>query len=174
MSRRKQRNPRQIKRPLEDTIEDDEEECLSEENDTISRGDYTLDENFSADYGSEHLSCEETENYCSKGDENGIRETAQSDGEKPGRSNLELEDWNGPDSYKFTALKEPIWSIMSTLVNNSLTTPILFSTSCPIALESIAKQDRREKRSGKLSWCCFLDFTFFISTFQFPLSDKFL
>ncbi|XP_043544348.1 zinc finger protein ZFPM2a isoform X2 [Chiloscyllium plagiosum] len=96
MSRRKQRNPRQIKRPLEDTIEDDEEECLSEENDTISRGDYTLDENFSADYGSEHLSCEETEYYCSKGDEDGVRETAQSDGEKPGRSNLEHEDWNGP------------------------------------------------------------------------------
>ncbi|XP_041045501.1 zinc finger protein ZFPM2a isoform X2 [Carcharodon carcharias] len=96
MSRRKQRNPRQIKRPLEGTFEDDEEECLSEENDTISRGDYTLEENFSADYGSEHLSCEEAEYYCGKGDEDGSRETAESDGEKPGRSNLELEDWNGP------------------------------------------------------------------------------
>uniref|UniRef100_UPI00398F7DBA zinc finger protein ZFPM2a isoform X3 n=1 Tax=Pristiophorus japonicus TaxID=55135 RepID=UPI00398F7DBA len=96
MSRRKQRNPRQIKRPLEDTVEDDEEECLSEENDTISRGDYALEENFSADYGSEHLSCEEAEYYCGKGDEDGSRETAESDGEKPGQSNLELEDWNGP------------------------------------------------------------------------------
>ncbi|XP_072323316.1 zinc finger protein ZFPM2a [Scyliorhinus torazame] len=96
MSRRKQRNPRQIKRPLEGAVEDDEEECLSEENDTISRGDYTLEENFSADYGSEHLSCEEAEYYCGKGDEDGSRETAESDGEKPGQSNLELEDWSGP------------------------------------------------------------------------------
>ncbi|XP_051879889.1 zinc finger protein ZFPM2a isoform X1 [Pristis pectinata] len=67
MSRRKQRNPRQIKRPLEDTVEDDEEECLSEENDAINGGDYTQEENFSAEYGSEHLSCEETEYYCDKG-----------------------------------------------------------------------------------------------------------
>ncbi|XP_078073256.1 zinc finger protein ZFPM2a [Mustelus asterias] len=97
MSRRKQRNPRQIKPgPLEGTAEDDEEECLSEENDIISRGDYTLDENFSADFGSEHLSCEEAEYYCGKGDEDGSRETVESDGEKPGQSNLELEDWNGP------------------------------------------------------------------------------
>uniref|UniRef100_UPI00398F1C3E zinc finger protein ZFPM2a isoform X2 n=1 Tax=Pristiophorus japonicus TaxID=55135 RepID=UPI00398F1C3E len=86
----------QLVRPLEDTVEDDEEECLSEENDTISRGDYALEENFSADYGSEHLSCEEAEYYCGKGDEDGSRETAESDGEKPGQSNLELEDWNGP------------------------------------------------------------------------------
>ncbi|XP_072426703.1 zinc finger protein ZFPM2a isoform X2 [Chiloscyllium punctatum] len=86
MSRRKQRNPRQIKRPLEDTIEDDEEECLSEENDTISRGDYTLDENFSADYGSEHLSCEETEYYCSKGE----LEIFQKNGERRIRSRQQI------------------------------------------------------------------------------------
>ncbi|XP_078254004.1 zinc finger protein ZFPM2a isoform X3 [Rhinoraja longicauda] len=67
MSRRKQRNPRQIKRPLEDTVEDDEEECLSEENDAINGGDYAQEENFSTEYGSEHLSCEETEYYCDKG-----------------------------------------------------------------------------------------------------------
>ncbi|XP_051879891.1 zinc finger protein ZFPM2a isoform X3 [Pristis pectinata] len=100
MSRRKQRNPRQIKRPLEDTVEDDEEECLSEENDAINGGDYTQEENFSAEYGSEHLSCEETEYYCDKGDEDGSQETAESDGEKPGQSNLELEDWNGPDELE--------------------------------------------------------------------------
>ncbi|XP_072908761.1 zinc finger protein ZFPM2a isoform X1 [Hemitrygon akajei] len=100
MSRRKQRNPRQIKRPLEDTIEDDEEECLSEENDAINGGDYTQEENFSAEYESEHLSCEETEYYCDKGDEDGSQETAESDGEKPGQSNLELEDWNGPDELE--------------------------------------------------------------------------
>ncbi|XP_051879892.1 zinc finger protein ZFPM2a isoform X4 [Pristis pectinata] len=78
MSRRKQRNPRQIKRPLEDTVEDDEEECLSEENDAINGGDYTQEENFSAEYGSEHLSCEETEYYCDKDEleifqKNGVR-----------------------------------------------------------------------------------------------------
>ncbi|XP_055490886.1 zinc finger protein ZFPM2a isoform X2 [Leucoraja erinacea] len=100
MSRRKQRNPRQIKRPLEDTVEDDEEECLSEENDAINGGDYAQEENFSTEYGSEHLSCEETEYYCDKGDEDGSQETAESDGEKPSQSNLEREAWNGPDELE--------------------------------------------------------------------------
>eukprot|EP00062_Callorhinchus_milii_P017068 gi/632969059/ref/XP_007900881.1/ PREDICTED: zinc finger protein ZFPM2 [Callorhinchus milii] len=82
--------------PLEDTVDDEEEECLSEENDIISRDGYTLEENFSAEYGSEHLSCEEAEYYCKKGNEDGIQETADTVGEKPGQSNVELEDWDGP------------------------------------------------------------------------------
>ncbi|XP_069771779.1 uncharacterized protein [Narcine bancroftii] len=100
MSRRKQRNPRQIKRPLEDTVEDNEEECVSEENNAINGGDYTQEENFSAEYGSENLSCEETGYYCNKGDEDGSQEMAESNGEKPSWSNLELEDWNGPDELE--------------------------------------------------------------------------
>ncbi|XP_038247811.1 zinc finger protein ZFPM2 isoform X3 [Dermochelys coriacea] len=102
MSRRKQSKPRQIKRPLEDAIEDEEEECLSEENDIISKEDFPLEESFSAEFEPENLSCEEVEYFCNKGDEEGSQETAESDGdaqsEKPGqlRCHLETDDWDGP------------------------------------------------------------------------------
>ncbi|XP_048697426.1 zinc finger protein ZFPM2 isoform X7 [Caretta caretta] len=100
MSRRKQSKPRQIKRPLEDAIEDEEEECLSEENDIISKEDFPLEESFSAEFEPENLSCEEVEYFCNKGDEEGSQETAESDGdaqsEKPGQLIVETDDWDGP------------------------------------------------------------------------------
>ncbi|RLW12964.1 hypothetical protein DV515_00000466 [Chloebia gouldiae] len=67
MSRRKQSKPRQIKRPLEDATEDEEDECLSEENDTVSKEDFPLEESFSAEFEPENLSCEEVEYFCNKG-----------------------------------------------------------------------------------------------------------
>ncbi|XP_065442081.1 zinc finger protein ZFPM2 isoform X8 [Chrysemys picta bellii] len=100
MSRRKQSKPRQIKRPLEDAIEDEEEECLSEENDIISKEDFPPEESFSAEFEPENLSCEEVEYFCNKGDEEGSQETAESDGdaqsEKPGQLIVETDDWDGP------------------------------------------------------------------------------
>ncbi|XP_030409554.1 zinc finger protein ZFPM2 isoform X3 [Gopherus evgoodei] len=100
MSRRKQSKPRQIKRPLEDAIDDEEEEFLSEENDIISKEDFPLEESFSAEFEPENLSCEEVEYFCNKGDEEGSQETAESDGdaqsEKPGRLIVETDDWDGP------------------------------------------------------------------------------
>lgn len=56
-----------FKGPLEDAIEDEEEECLSEENDTISKEDFPLEESFSAEFEPENLSCEEVEYFCNKG-----------------------------------------------------------------------------------------------------------
>ncbi|XP_013918332.1 PREDICTED: zinc finger protein ZFPM2-like, partial [Thamnophis sirtalis] len=100
MSRRKQSKPRQIKRPLEDAVEDEEEECLSEENEIISKEDFPLEGNFSAEFESGNLNCEDVEYFCNKGDEEGSQETADSDGDarsdKPGPLKLETEDWDGP------------------------------------------------------------------------------
>uniref|UniRef100_A0A667IP27 Zinc finger protein, FOG family member 2 n=1 Tax=Lynx canadensis TaxID=61383 RepID=A0A667IP27_LYNCA len=100
MSRRKQSKPRQIKRPLEDAIEEEEEECPSEETDIISKGDFPLEESFSTEFGPENLSCEEVEYFCNKGDDEGVQETAESDGdtqsEKPGQPGVETDDWDGP------------------------------------------------------------------------------
>nr|XP_035933762.1 zinc finger protein ZFPM2-like isoform X3 [Halichoerus grypus] len=100
MSRRKQSKPRQIKRPLEDAIEEEEEECPSEETDIVSKGDFPLEESFSTEFGPENLSCEEVEYFCNKGDDEGVQETAESDGdtqsEKPGQPGVETDDWDGP------------------------------------------------------------------------------
>ncbi|TFK12456.1 pecanex-like protein 3 [Platysternon megacephalum] len=86
--------------PLEDAIEDEEEECLSEENDIISKEDFPLEESFSAEFEPENLSCEEVEYFCNKGDEEGSQETAESDGdaqsEKPGQLIVETDVWDGP------------------------------------------------------------------------------
>ncbi|KAF4798101.1 hypothetical protein TURU_067244 [Turdus rufiventris] len=86
--------------PLEDATEDEEEECLSEENDTVSKEDFPLEESFSAEFEPENLSCEEVEYFCNKGNEEGIQEAAESDGdarsEKPGQLAVETEDWDGP------------------------------------------------------------------------------
>lgn len=53
--------------PLEDAIEEEEEECPSEETDIISKGDFPLEESFSTEFGQENLSCEEVEYFCNKG-----------------------------------------------------------------------------------------------------------
>lgn len=52
--------------PLEDAIEE-EEECPSEGTDIISKGDFSLEESFSTEFGPENLSCEEVEYFCNKG-----------------------------------------------------------------------------------------------------------
>lgn len=53
--------------PLEDAIEEEEEECPSEATDIISKGDFPLEESFSTEFGPENLSCEEVEYFCNKG-----------------------------------------------------------------------------------------------------------
>lgn len=53
--------------PLEDAIEEEEEECPSEATDIISKGDFPLEESFSTEFGPENLSCEEVEFFCNKG-----------------------------------------------------------------------------------------------------------
>ncbi|XP_005382056.1 PREDICTED: zinc finger protein ZFPM2 [Chinchilla lanigera] len=86
--------------PLEDAIEDEEEECPSEETDVLSKGDFPLEESFPSGFGPGNLSCEEVEYFCNKGDDEGVQEAAESDGdtqpEKPGPPGVEAEDWDGP------------------------------------------------------------------------------
>ncbi|XP_069477592.1 zinc finger protein ZFPM2 [Ambystoma mexicanum] len=100
MSRRKQSKPRQIKRPLEDSIEDEEEECLSEDMDIASKDDFPLEENLSAEFEPETMSSEDVDYLSNKGDEEGSQETAESDGdaqsEKTLQSKVEIDDWDGP------------------------------------------------------------------------------
>lgn len=53
--------------PLEDAIEEEDEECPSDATDVISKGDFPLEESFSTELGPENLSCEEAEYFCNKG-----------------------------------------------------------------------------------------------------------
>ncbi|XP_046898814.1 zinc finger protein ZFPM2a [Hypomesus transpacificus] len=100
MSRRKQSNPRQIKRPLEDGLEEDEEECVSEDNELMAKEEFSVEENFSAEFESENMSCEDMEYFCNKGEEDGSRETGESDmdghNEKTRNPTIGPEDWDGP------------------------------------------------------------------------------
>lgn len=53
--------------PLEDAIEDEDEEYPSEEAEGIPKGDFPLEESFPTDFGPENLSCEEVDFFCNKG-----------------------------------------------------------------------------------------------------------
>lgn len=53
--------------PLEDAIEDEDEECPSEQTDINLKGDFPLEESFPTEFGPENLSCEEVEYFCNKG-----------------------------------------------------------------------------------------------------------
>ncbi|XP_048882571.1 zinc finger protein ZFPM2a isoform X1 [Brienomyrus brachyistius] len=100
MSRRKQSNPRQIKRPLDDSLEDEEEECVSEGNELMAKDEFSTEENFSGDFEPENLNCEDMEFFCSKGEEDVSREAGESDGDgqndKARQPPLGPEDWDGP------------------------------------------------------------------------------
>ncbi|KAM4705665.1 zinc finger protein ZFPM2 [Rhinophrynus dorsalis] len=100
MSRRKQSKPRQIKRPLDDAIEDEEEDCLSEENELVSKEDFPLEESFSSELEPENMTCEDVEYFCNKGDEEGSHGTGESDceahSEKTMQARTEPGGWDGP------------------------------------------------------------------------------
>uniref|UniRef100_A0A8B9HBV9 Zinc finger protein ZFPM1/2 PR domain-containing protein n=1 Tax=Astyanax mexicanus TaxID=7994 RepID=A0A8B9HBV9_ASTMX len=100
MSRRKQSNPRQIKRPLEDGLEEEEEECVSDGNELVAKDEFSMEENFTADFETENLTCEDMEYFCNKGEENSSREMGDTDmegqNEKTRHPPLESEEWDGP------------------------------------------------------------------------------
>ncbi|XP_023186514.1 zinc finger protein ZFPM2 isoform X1 [Xiphophorus maculatus] len=100
MSRRKQSNPRQIKRPLEDGLEEEEEECVSEENELLAKDEFSVEENFTAEFESENMSCEDMEYFCNKGEEDGNREAGdvemEGQGEKSRNAAAGPEEWDGP------------------------------------------------------------------------------
>ncbi|KAL6039731.1 hypothetical protein STEG23_000343 [Scotinomys teguina] len=91
----------QAEGPLEDAIEDEDEEYPSEEAEGIPKGDFPLEESFPTDFGPENLSCEEVEFFCNKGDDEGTQQPAESDGDshsdKPGQPGVDTDDWDGPD-----------------------------------------------------------------------------
>ncbi|XP_026139262.1 zinc finger protein ZFPM2-like [Carassius auratus] len=100
MSRRKQSNPRQIKRPLDGGLEEEEEECITDANELTAKEEFSVEENFPADFEPDNLTCEDMEYFCSKGEENGNRETGETemetDSEKTRHPPLEPEEWDGP------------------------------------------------------------------------------
>uniref|UniRef100_A0A9J7XKE1 Zinc finger protein, FOG family member 2a n=2 Tax=Cyprinidae TaxID=7953 RepID=A0A9J7XKE1_CYPCA len=100
MSRRKQSNPRQIKRPLDGGLEEEEEECISDANELTAKEEFSVEENFPADFEPDSLTCEDMEYFCSKGEENGNREIGETemetDSEKTRNPPQEQEEWDGP------------------------------------------------------------------------------
>jgi len=53
--------------PLEDGLEEEEEECVSEENELLAKDEFSAEENFSGEFEAENMSCEDMEYFCSKG-----------------------------------------------------------------------------------------------------------
>lgn len=53
--------------PLEDGLEEEEEECVSEENELLAKDEFSVEENFSAEFETENMSCEDMEYFCNKG-----------------------------------------------------------------------------------------------------------
>nr|XP_055067068.1 zinc finger protein ZFPM2a isoform X2 [Misgurnus anguillicaudatus] len=100
MSRRKQSNPRQIKRPLDGGVEEEEEECVSDGNELATKEEFLVEENFAADFETDNLTCEDMDYFCGKGEENGSREMGDTEMEvesERGRPPpLEPEEWDGP------------------------------------------------------------------------------
>ncbi|KAL4624756.1 zinc finger protein ZFPM2-like [Arapaima gigas] len=92
MSRRKQSNPRQIKRPLDHGL-GDEEECVPEENELGATEDLASDRTFSVDAEPES---ENMDFLCSKDEEEGLQEAVEVEGSTKRKNSLELEDWDGP------------------------------------------------------------------------------
>lgn len=55
--------------PLEDGLEEEEEECVSEENELLAKDEFSVEENFSAEFEAENMSCEDMEYFCNKGED---------------------------------------------------------------------------------------------------------
>ncbi|TWW79650.1 Zinc finger protein ZFPM2, partial [Takifugu flavidus] len=53
--------------PLEDGLEEEEEECVSEENELLAKDEFSAEENFPAEFEPENMSCEDMEYFCNKG-----------------------------------------------------------------------------------------------------------
>ncbi|XP_076869636.1 zinc finger protein ZFPM2-like [Brachyhypopomus gauderio] len=84
--------------PLDDGLEEEEEECVSEGNELGAKDEFSADENFAADFEAENLTCEDMEDYCSK--ENSSREMGRTDldgvNDKTRPPPLETDEWDGP------------------------------------------------------------------------------
>ncbi|CAL8259905.1 unnamed protein product [Boreogadus saida] len=92
-------------RPLEDGLEEEEEECVSEENELMAKDEFSTEENFSAEFETENMSCEDMEYFSNKGEGDANREAGDemdTQSEKTRHPPAGPEDWDGPselDSY---------------------------------------------------------------------------
>uniref|UniRef100_A0A672S381 Zinc finger protein ZFPM2-like n=1 Tax=Sinocyclocheilus grahami TaxID=75366 RepID=A0A672S381_SINGR len=86
--------------PLDGGLEEEEEECISDANELSTKEVFSVEENFPADFEPDNLTCEDMEYFCGKGEENGNRETGETemetDSEKTRHPPLEPEEWDGP------------------------------------------------------------------------------
>ncbi|KAL1259948.1 hypothetical protein QQF64_010525 [Cirrhinus molitorella] len=86
--------------PLDGGLEEEEEECISDANELTSKEEFSVEENFPADFEPDNLTCEDMEYFCGKGEENGNREMGETemetDSEKTRHPPLEPEEWDGP------------------------------------------------------------------------------
>lgn len=55
--------------PLEDGLEEEEEECVSEENELLAKDEFSAEENFTAEFEAENMGCEDMEYFCNKGED---------------------------------------------------------------------------------------------------------
>lgn len=55
--------------PLEDGLEEEEEECVSEENELLAKDEFSVEENFTTEFETENMSCEDMEYFCNKGED---------------------------------------------------------------------------------------------------------
>ncbi|KAK1895953.1 Zinc finger protein ZFPM2 [Dissostichus eleginoides] len=93
--------------PLEDGLEEEEEECVSEENELLAKDEFSAEENFSAEFETENMSCEDMEYFCNKGEDDGNREAGESEMDVQGEKTRHggPEEWDGPskkNEYHFT------------------------------------------------------------------------
>ncbi|KAI9520803.1 hypothetical protein NQZ68_013208 [Dissostichus eleginoides] len=84
--------------PLEDGLEEEEEECVSEENELLAKDEFSAEENFSAEFETENMSCEDMEYFCNKGEDDGNREAGESEMDVQGEKTRHggPEEWDGP------------------------------------------------------------------------------
>ncbi|XP_053467308.1 zinc finger protein ZFPM2a isoform X2 [Ictalurus furcatus] len=85
--------------PLDDGLEEEEEECVSEGNELAAKEEFSAEENFTTDFETENLGCEDMEYFCAKEDTSN-REIGDTDMEgqndKTRPPPLEAEEWDGP------------------------------------------------------------------------------
>uniref|UniRef100_A0A8C6TMG6 Zinc finger protein, FOG family member 2a n=1 Tax=Neogobius melanostomus TaxID=47308 RepID=A0A8C6TMG6_9GOBI len=79
--------------PLEDGLEEEEEECVSEGNELLTK------DEFSAEFEAENMGCEDMEYFCGKGEDDGNRETGDSEMESSEKNRQAAggpDEWDGP------------------------------------------------------------------------------
>lgn len=53
--------------PLDGGVEEEEEECISDGNELTAKEEFSVEENFAADFETDNLTCEDMEYFCGKG-----------------------------------------------------------------------------------------------------------